>query len=152
MIVRIGLVLFIAGVLVWALLAKGLAASGMVTMQARSVTTEVADPENALALAAPDSLNTPKNLRNPFQWGDVVARAPRQAAMPVPEPAAEVAVEIPPFRLNAIMPGPKPVAILQSGASTVLATPGQEVWGAKVLSIGNQEVKVLYKGHEHVLR
>jgi len=58
----------------------------------------------------------------------------------------------PPYRLDAVLPGENPVAIIRYGQQTMLVKPGQKAWEAEVISVGKDEVTIRYREQTRVLK
>ena len=136
------------GLAVWAVFVWRLAVRGHLldrTAPTEEAAVPVSDLERSLA-PTPDSLLT---VRNPFA-PPAGFYAVRPSAKP--KTVAPPDTSMPPIRVDAILMGPNPVAILRLGGKTQLAKQGEKAWDAEVITIGASEVSVRYKGYVHVLR
>lgn len=109
------------------------------------------DMRSLLALLEPQK-GPVEGLRDPFRLPKQFAPAPkvvRQGGKKnVDSPDASPAVALPSITLDAILPGAKPVAILKYRGESAVVSVGQEVWGATVVRIHEDSVKLRMGGTE----
>lgn len=102
------------------------------------------DMRSLLALLEPQK-GPVEGLRDPFGLPKQFAPAPkvvRQASKKNADSSDLLLAALPPITLDAILPGAKPVAILKCRGESAVVSVGQEVWGATVVRIREDSVKL----------
>ena len=95
------------------------------------------------------------SLTDPFQSflyakRPVVKSSGKKEVSPKPKPPKKE-VKPPTAKINGILWGPNPVAILEKGGKTEVVKKGAEVWGFKVLKVEKTKVVVQKEGVEFVI-
>jgi len=102
------------------------------------------DMRSLLALLEPQK-GPVEGLRDPFRLPKQFAPAPkvvRLAGKKNVDPSNPSPVALPSITLDAILPGANPVAILKYRGESAVVSVGQEAWGATVIRIREDSVKL----------
>lgn len=102
------------------------------------------DMRSLLALLEPQK-GPVQGLRDPFGLPKQFAPAPkaaRSAGKKSVDPSNPSPVALPSITLDAILPGANPVAILKYRGESAVVSVGQEAWGATVIRIREDSVKL----------
>ena len=102
------------------------------------------DMRSLLALLEPQK-GPVQGLRDPFGLPKQFAPAPkaaRSAGKKSVAPSNPSPVALPSITLDAILPGANPVAILKYRGESAVVSVGQEAWGATVIRIREDSVKL----------